>query len=167
MMIFHIVGGTPVGADLKASFPNTSFPADLSKAKLPEGYVWVQPTPAPVCNQFERVEPGVPQNIDGVWKQTWQVVPWSAEEIQHALTDALQQHLDDTARTKSYDGILSLCSYATSPNQKFATEGQAAVHWRDACWTKGYEILAECKAGNRPVPTTEQLIAELPVFVWP
>lgn len=90
-----------------------------------------------------------------------------AELAMATLSDAIQQHLDATARTHAYDGILSLCTYATSPSPRFAAEGQAAVVWRDACWTKGYEILAECQAGGRPVPTREELVAKLPVFVWP
>lgn len=166
-MIYKIIDGTPTPANLRSDFPNTSFPADLSRATLPDGYVWVAPTVQPECGQFERVEPDTPELVDGVWKQTWRVVPWSAEEIQAALTDAIQQHLDATARTHAYDGILSLCTYATSPSLRFAAEGQAGVEWRDECWLKGYAVLAECQFGGRPVPTREELVAELPVFVWP
>lgn len=166
-MIHKIIGSTPAPANIRVDFPNTSFPADLSLATLPDGYVWVTPTTPPACGQFERVEQGAPVQIDGAWLQAWKVVPWSEEEVQAALTDAIQQHLDETARTHAYDGILSLCTYASSPNPKFAAEGQAGVDWRDACWTKGYEILAECQAGTRAVPTREELVAELPMMVWP
>lgn len=166
-MINKITDGIPTQANLRADFPNTSFPADLSSAVLPDGYVWVTPTTPPQCGQFERVEQSVPAQVDGVWMQQWRIVPWSAEEIQTALTDAIQQHLDSTARAHAYDGILSLCTYATSPSPRFAAEGQAGVEWRDACWTAGYQILAECQAGTRAIPTPEELIAELPAMVWP
>lgn len=89
------------------------------------------------------------------------------EEILKILTDGIQAHLDAKARERNYDGILSLCTYATSTDPKFAAEGQAGVEWRDACWAKGYEIIAEVQAGTREIPTVDELLAELPVFHWP
>lgn len=91
----------------------------------------------------------------------------SPKEILKIMQDAIQNHMDTKARERNYDGILSLCTYATSTNQKFAAEGQAGVVWRDACWAKGYEIMAEVQAGTREIPTVDELLAELPVFRWP
>jgi hypothetical protein len=84
-----------------------------------------------------------------------------------SFTSAIQAHLDSKAQERNYDGILSLCTYATSANPKFSAEGQAGVLWRDAVWAKGYEVMAEVKAGTRSVPTIEELISELPLFEWP
>jgi len=80
---------------------------------------------------------------------------------------AVQDHLDNEAKAHVYDGILSLCSYAFSPSDKFANEGQAGVNWRDACWSHTYQVLADVKAGDRTEPTVQELIAELPAMVWP
>ena len=91
----------------------------------------------------------------------------SPEEILKTMQDAIQSHMDTKARERNYDGILSLCTYATSTNPKFAAEGQAGVIWRDACWAKGYEIMAEAQAGTREIPTVDELLAELPAFTWP
>ena len=79
----------------------------------------------------------------------------------------IQKRLDDFARTRNYDGILSAATYATSTVPKFKAEGQYAVEARDATWAKCYEILAAVEGGTRPMPTLEELIAELPVLTWP
>ena len=49
-----------------------------------------------------------------------------------AYVAAVQVRLDDFARTRNYDGILSAATYATSTVSKFAAEGQCAVALRDA-----------------------------------
>ena len=91
----------------------------------------------------------------------------SNEKIIANLTNVVQAYLDATARTRNYDGILSLCSYAASANPKFGPEGLAGVAWRDAVWAACYTILAEVQAGQRAVPTADELLAELPAMVWP
>jgi hypothetical protein len=108
----------------------------------------------------------------GAWR--WNGTAWAEvtpEEIATALlaaiTSAIQTRLDDFAQTRNYDGILSAASYATSTNPKFAAEGQYAVEARDATWAKAYEILAEVEVGERPMPTLEEVLAELPVPAWP
>ena len=83
------------------------------------------------------------------------------------LTSAIQSMLDDKAKERNYDSILSLCTYATSPTAKFSDEGQAGVSWRDEVWAKGYAILADVESGSRAIPTVDELLAELPNFVWP
>ena len=83
------------------------------------------------------------------------------------LTDAMQSYLDQTAQERGYDGIMSLCSYATSANARFGPEGQAGVTFRDAVWAFGYGLIDEIQAGTRPVPTAEELVAALPSIVWP
>ena len=83
------------------------------------------------------------------------------------LTSAIQSTLDEKAQERGYDSILSLCTYATSTIAKFADEGQAGVSWRDEVWAKGYAILADVESGARAIPTVDELLAELPDFVWP
>lgn len=90
------------------------------------------------------------------------------EMIVAAFRDAIQRRLDDFAKTRNYDGILSACTYATSTNPKFAAEGQYCVSLRDATWAAAYDILNEVTAGLRPQPTTIAEIEHLlPVMAWP
>jgi|GEM_PF-1462008 len=89
------------------------------------------------------------------------------QELQDAFTDAVQTHLDAFAQTRNYDSIMSAATYATSTVPKFRAEGQYAVEARDATWAKGYEILDEVLSGQRPMPSIEEVIAELPPLAWP
>lgn len=89
------------------------------------------------------------------------------EKIIADFTQRVQKHLDDFARTRNYDDILSAATYATSQVPKFKAEGQYAVEARDTTWAKCYEVLAEVEAGSRPMPTLDELLTELPVLTWP
>ena len=91
----------------------------------------------------------------------------SPEELQAEIVEVTQQYLDNFARTRNYDGILSACTYATSTVSKFQAEGQACVAWRDAVWTTCYKILGEVESGQRPAPSGEDLVALLPTMTWP
>ena len=93
--------------------------------------------------------------------------PPTPEQIIAQYTAAVQKHLDDFARTRGYDGIMSAATYATSTVPKFKAEGQYCVEARDATWAKCYEVLAAVEAGSRPMPTLDELLAELPVLTWP
>ena len=90
-------------------------------------------------------------------------------QVQATLTQVVQNALDNFAKTRNYDGILSVCSYANSTNPKFKAEADYCVQLRDDTWAAGYIILDQVKSGFRAVPTAEELIALLPVSSakWP
>lgn len=94
------------------------------------------------------------------------VDPPTTEQVVATYTASVQQRLDDFARTRGYDGILSACTYATSTVPKFAAEGQDAVNARDTTWASCYAILADVQSGARPMPTLSDLTLELPVLAW-
>lgn len=90
------------------------------------------------------------------------------QALQQEIVQATQVRLDDFARTRSYDGILSACTYATSSVPKFQAEGQYCVVARDETWATLYTILAEVEAGVYPMPTSfADIEPELPALVWP
>lgn len=62
---------------------------------------------------------------------------------------------------------MSAATYATSTVSKFRAEGQYAVEARDLTWAKAYEIMDAVMSGARPMPTLEEVIAELPGLEWP
>lgn len=105
--------------------------------------------------------------VDGLFVRV-EAPPKSPEEIQAEIVASTQARLDAFARTRNYGGILSACTYATSPTAKFAAEGQRAVELRDATWATLYAILADVQAGRRPMPGGfADIEADLPVLEWP
>lgn len=87
-------------------------------------------------------------------------------ELKKLFTDAIQDYLDTTAQSRRYDNIFTAISYVNSTDETFAREAQACLVWRDKVWRKCYDILDAVEAGEREIPTMEELIAELPTIEW-
>lgn len=163
--------------DLRLENPQTSFPAHLSEQLLASWSVFPvfdpgQPSHDTATQSVDELPPVFVVNANR-WERQWAVRAATAQEIadrQSALitefTNKTQERLDAFARTKGYDGILSACTYATSPTQSFAAEGQYCVNQRDATWATLYQIMADVVAGQRSIPTWEQLESELPTLAW-
>jgi hypothetical protein len=94
--------------------------------------------------------------------------PLTQEQLVATFTDLIQKRLDDFAKTRNYDGILSACTYATSAVAKFKSEGQYCVDARDSTWSAAYTILDEVQYGTRQMPVTiADIEADLPILAWP
>lgn len=166
---------------LKQENPNTSFPSNIETDydSLKEYNVFrVFESSVPVYNAvLERTEEGPPMyNGDrDRWEQSWVVQQLSGDELQlsidaykNQIVALVQQRLDNFAKTRNYDSILSAATYATSAVPKFAAEGQYAITARDQTWAALYQILADVQAGTRPMPASyEDIEGELPNLVWP
>lgn len=87
----------------------------------------------------------------------------TAQEIKAEITNAIQSMLDDKAKAKGYDNIVSACSYAGYDNP-FRAEGEAYGLWRALCWSKAYEILEAVETGIRPMPTISEVLEEMPAL---
>jgi hypothetical protein len=162
---------------------NVSMPAVLSEETLASvGIRQVTETPAPATDDLHvAVENGVDESCVLQWKI---IDRFASEEdkqaflakkaetdraaLVRAVTVMAQRRLDDFAKTRNYDGILSLCSYATDPNPRFAAEGQYGVEARSDTWGSLYSIMSAVEAGTRPMPSSvAEVEAELPVLTWP
>lgn len=96
------------------------------------------------------------------------VIKESDLTVEEKIVAKVQTRLDNFAKTKNYDGILSACTYATSTVPKFYAEGQHAVVCRDNTWASLYSIMEQVLSGTRPVPTGyEDIESDLPELVWP
>ena len=75
----------------------------------------------------------------------------------------IQKHLDDKARAKGYDSILSACSYANSTVATFKAEATAFLKWRDDVWSFASDFLAKVEAGTqKPPASVQEFLALLP-----
>lgn len=94
--------------------------------------------------------------------------PPSTDELKAAYVNAVQNALDTKAKERGYDGILSLCTYAASSGiPVFLSEGQAGVVWRDTSWLTCYQMLESWQAGTIAQPSIAEVLAALPVMMWP
>lgn len=80
---------------------------------------------------------------------------------------AIQTLIDAKAKGLQYDSGATLASYVNSTIEKWATEAQAFVAWRDAVWLYALAELDKVKNGDREQPSIEEFLAELPAFEWP
>jgi hypothetical protein len=104
-------------------------------------------------------ETGYPRLVDRPAPTTQQLI--------EQYTRSIQKRLDNFAKTKGYDSLLSACSYATSSVLAFSSEGQYCVNARDATWNKCYEILEQVNTNIIPLPSLEEIISQLPMLTWP
>lgn len=182
-------------SQIRAEYQNTSFPFPFVP---PEKFANVFDTPVPEHNPLTHyyIESTPVLTEKGIWEKRWEIAPkfqeytdengvvhtvaeqeaaaiaadqqQKLEELKRTVVNVVQKRLDDFAKTRNYDGILSAATYATSSVPKFQQEGQYAVEARDLTWAKLYEILAEVEAGTRPAPTSyADIEPELPVLAWP
>lgn len=101
------------------------------------------------------------------WEVFEPVVPEPNEqEIQDALTQALNRHLDSVAAQRRYDSRFT-CMLRAGFAGPFQAEGQAFAAFADECNMVGYALMKRAKAGEIPVPTDAELIAAMPAMVWP
>ena len=88
------------------------------------------------------------------------------KDLQAQYTELVQKLMDDTVKTRGYDDVFTCISYVNSTDETFRAEANSVLAWRDRVWRKCYTMLAEIEAGQREIPTQEELLAELPTLEW-
>ena len=109
------------------------------------------------------------------WEQTWNITPKTEDEISSFWNElrqiaehSAQARLDDFAKTRGYEGIVSACTYATSTIEQFKAEGQYCVEARDSTWAALYQVFNDVDTGAIEMPASyEQIAMRLPQLQWP
>ena len=173
---------------IRGSMKNVSLPTPLLPSHvLDYGFEQYTTTEKPEFNALiQTIEERTPVKKDSVWEQQWVIVEKysqadrdqiladeiekqkqeEVEALQDSIVNAVQKRLDDFARTRNYDGILSAATYATSTNTTFQAEGQRAVQLRDDTWQALYNILGQVATQGRVVNSFEDIEGDLPVLSW-
>lgn len=100
--------------------------------------------------------------IDGVFVNTF-TVTLTADDF----ANAVQAHVDNAAKSRGYGDGFALSTYINSTLPQWAQEAEVFIAWRDAVWIYAYTELYKVQQGQRPIPTINELIAELPTINWP
>jgi len=103
--------------------------------------------------------------IDGVPTLVDPPAP-TPSQIVTAQESVVRAYLNAGAAQRHYDSITTVCSYATSTNVQFKSDADACIPWRDACW-EHYLIYVQSVASGASPWTDAELVADLPVLVWP
>ena len=164
-------------SQIRAENPQTSYPASFP---VPDGFALVFPAPAPTVNQVTQIAREIAPVLTqlGTYQQAYEIVELDAEIVAaniaaknaafiKSVEVATQARLDDFAKTKGYDGIISVCSYATSTS-RYGAEGRYCVSAREDTWDTLFQLLADVQAGTKPMPgSVEEVMEILPVLEWP
>ena len=79
---------------------------------------------------------------------------------------AVDDYMDRTVQERGYDNIAKCVTYEGDIDPIFNREGTMAKQWRSKVYRTCYNILAGVEAGDRPIPTEAELLAELPKIDW-
>lgn len=163
-------------SNLRARFPNISFPKKITELNLPSNVVLVTIEPKPTISLLQEAELSNPgyNTTKGKWTREWIIRDKTALEIEEFKPEVIkkikaqaQESLDSFARSKGYDDIVSACSYANSTIPSYAQEGARAVELRDLTWSTLHQYLTDVEAGVKPLPTTEEeIVALIPELTW-
>lgn len=91
---------------------------------------------------------------------------YTKEELLNKFTLAMQEFINKTAIEKGYDSALSCASYLHSTNQKWQSESQVFIAWRDLIWEQIIMEYISIEAGA-DIPNVMIFINSLPKIVWP
>lgn len=83
----------------------------------------------------------------------------------NCIERSVESHMDTVAKSHSWDNRWTCVARAGYINP-WQTEAIKFAQWMDACWQYTIQEQQKVIAGIRPMPTTEQAIAELPIMIW-
>jgi len=154
--------------EIREATPNVSYAVPFN----PDDYAVVfekpKPTYDPITQTVIEIAPVL--TALGTYEQAWEVVALGSDiialnqqqanlQLQKAITDAIQNLLDTTARLHRYDSIHTACSWVPELPDAVALKAYGV-----ACWNKAGQLEAEMLAGTRPLMTVTEFMAEMPVF---
>ncbi|MEW5249906.1 hypothetical protein [Microbulbifer discodermiae] len=90
---------------------------------------------------------------------------YTLEETEAHLREAVQEDLDAKAREYGYADLTTAITYAEEDAvSQYQQEGTAFRRWRSLAWEAVNQVLDAWKAGERDLPTADELRNTIPTF---
>ena len=102
----------------------------------------------------ENIDPFMTVQADGSWSLNIQL-------LGQAVADAMQEHMDETAKLFGFKHMDRAVGYINSVNLTFKGYAEILSAFRDAWWEYSEGEEAKVLAGTRTMPTIEEMFAEL------
>ena len=112
------------------------------------------------------VPPVQDRSGEGYSWEEYSIATVDAAKVLGLLVAALEAHYDGVANQRRYDNRYT-CALRAGYVSPFQAEGLAFAQWMDTCNAIAYTVMNECMAGQRELPTGDELVAEMPAMVWP
>jgi hypothetical protein len=93
-----------------------------------------------------------------------EIAAYDAEKTAAAMEAAVDAFMDSKARAKGFRDRHSFALRAGIPGSSWHAQALVFGAWMDAVNDYCYQVLEDCKAGTRTVPTVDELLAELPML---
>jgi hypothetical protein len=79
----------------------------------------------------------------------------------------VKRFCDAEAQTQGFDDLTEACLFSFANNQALKNKGQAARAWKEAVKLYIRQVIQDVINDVREIPTTDELLAELPTITWP
>jgi len=152
---------------------------EIVRPDVPDYYALRRESYPPVVEQVSAIMKGqgsteyiaVVEQIETVkatYPKKYMTAEEQQQELMNSVTTAVQLRLDNFARTRGYDNIMSACTYENSSVPKFAAEATYCVEVRGTTWATLYTIMGEVLGGQRAMPGSyADIEGDLPTLTWP
>lgn len=100
-------------------------------------------------------------------KNLSEIDPALATRIMELADKHIIFKLDEFAKTRRYDSLISLCLYRNDINPTFAAEAERGATLRSLTWQAANVYITKLMSDQLPVPkTVKDIEAQLPALTW-
>jgi hypothetical protein len=104
---------------------------------------------------------------------TWDGVNFTGEAVTETKAQAkirllleVKRFCDEEAQTQGFDDLAEACLFSFATNTALKNKGLAARGWKEAIKLHIRQVIQDVQGNVRPIPTTDELLAELPTITW-
>jgi len=122
--------------------------------------------PEYICLDATEYPGGIGYTWDGV-NFTGPIVTETKAQAKVRLLLEVKRFTDEEAQTQGFDDLLEACLFSFATNTALKNKGLAAREWKEDIKLYLKQVIQDVQDNIRPIPTTEELLAELPTITWP